>query len=158
MHHSAPLFRARCPIGQHPPYFTPQPLLSCPPAILPLLLSLPLCAVDVMETSLQKRERSSHYLLEDVFTEEQPSLRRQGAESCKDLTRPKANVGEACEQSREVDVQSSATIYEKHFSNRLQTLLTFILGAKTTIPLATRSPPPPSIPTSYFSLQQMLYT
>lgn len=55
----------------------PPPHLSCPPAIRQLLLYLPLCAVDETETSLQKRERSSGYLPQDVFTEEQPSLRRR---------------------------------------------------------------------------------
>lgn len=154
MHQGALLFSARCPIGQRPPYFTPQPLLSCPLAILQLLLYLPHCAVDEMETSCRRESGSSGYLPQDVFTVEQPKRPKEQTEH-KVLQRlnKAADKGKCwrrlreCEQSGAVDTQWSTTIYEKHFSNRPQTLLTFILGAKTAIPLVTC--PPPLLPSPH---------
>lgn len=114
----------------------PTPPLSRLPTILSMLLHLPLSAVDEMETSLQQRERSSGYLPQDVFTEERPSLRRQSAQCCIDLTRRKAkgNVGEECGRVR----QSRRNV----FSNRIQTSPTFIL--------VPPDPTPNAIPTSSF--------
>lgn len=103
-----------------------------------------------METSLQQRERSSGYLPQDVFTEEQPSLRRQSVQCCIDLN--KAEGKSKCWRRLKECEQSSRRVKHNNlgetFFQQAPNFANIHPRAKNYNP--SRDVCPPAIPTSSF--------